>query len=495
MYSMDDFNTYYDEIDEELIQAYLNGETMDPELEAFLASYQKDYDQEYEEVASLSLLELGESCMLPVLTGALKVLLPLLALSFLFKLVSNLWKPDGGDTGIPRSFLHLTSALFGVLALHLVFSRDLVYVLYCCCLIYLTLLAVHVLHRQYCGIAVSTIVVVYIIVCELYLVEETTWHKVRGAQIIMAMKVIGLAFDVASGAEQMPSMSEYLGYVLCVGTVIFGPWISFQDYKNMLSQDHKSMNMGWLFCVAKSAAVSLACMVYSTCLLTNWLVPSSSYKWILAYRDAQSFRFSHYFVSFASETSALLCGLRGSFYKENESRWSVTKPQHIEVPRSLVEVVTYWNLPMHYWLKTYVFKPSRIFGTFVAVILTYAASSLLHGLNFQLAAVLFSLGFYSYVEFVFRNKLSRIFSACIQAKRCPDDCGHDYKSYHPLVLLTNVCFGLLALFHLAYLGLMFDSSREQDKGYTMKHTLEKWANLDYASHWVVLGTYIFYLII
>lgn len=495
MESLEDFDTYYDEIDEELIQAYLNGEELDPELEAYLSQYQKEYGQEYEEITSYSLLELGESCMLPVLTGALKVLLPLLALSFIFKLVSNLWKPGSDEVGIPRSFLHLTSALFGVLALHLVFSRDMLYILYCCCLVYIVFFVVHLLCRQYCGIAVSTFIIIYIISCELYLVEETAWHKVRGAQIILSMKVIGLAFDVSNGAELMPSMSEYLGYVLCVGTVIFGPWGSYQDYKNMLNQDYKSMNIWWIIRVVNSAAFSLICMIYSTCLLTNWLIPNSSYKWILAYRDAQSFRFSHYFVSFASETTALLCGLKGSFYKDNESSWSVSKPQHIEVPRSLVEVVTYWNLPMHYWLKTYVFKPSRVFGTFVAVILTYTASSLLHGLNFQLAAVLFSLGFYSYVEFVFRNKLSRIFNACIQAKKCPDDCGHDNTSYHPLVLLTNMCFGILAMFHLAYLGLMFDSSREQDKGYTMEHTLQKWANLDYTSHWVVLGTYLFYLII
>ena len=31
---------------------------------------------------------------------------------------------------------------------------------------------------------------------------------------------------------------------------------------------------------------------------------------------------------------------------------SVSRPHHIELPRSLVEVVTNWNLPMHYWLKT-----------------------------------------------------------------------------------------------------------------------------------------------
>jgi hypothetical protein len=30
---------------------------------------------------------------------------------------------------------------------------------------------------------------------------------------------------------------------------------------------------------------------------------------------------------------------------------TVSKPQYIELPRSLVDVVTNWNLPMHFWLK------------------------------------------------------------------------------------------------------------------------------------------------
>jgi porcupine-like protein len=37
----------------------------------------------------------------------------------------------------------------------------------------------------------------------------------------------------------------------------------------------------------------------------------------------------------------------------------VTQPHNIEVPRSLVEVVVSWNMPMHAWLKKYVFKETR----------------------------------------------------------------------------------------------------------------------------------------
>ena len=130
----------------------------------------------------------------------------------------------------------------------------------------------------------------------------------------------------------------------------------------------------------------------------------------------------------------------------------VTQPHNVEVPRSLVEVVVNWNLPMHAWLKKYVFKQARKnfgewfgFYTFfmswqgtkesrqggvkpiwvdslssklsskkyiswyhwqgsgVAVMATYGASTLLHGMSAQLAAVLLSLGLYTWVEHRFRS--------------------------------------------------------------------------------------------
>ena len=37
----------------------------------------------------------------------------------------------------------------------------------------------------------------------------------------------------------------------------------------------------------------------------------------------------------------------------NTARWEVdiAQPHNIEVPRSLVDVVVSWNIPMHKWLK------------------------------------------------------------------------------------------------------------------------------------------------
>ena len=56
---------------------------------------------------------------------------------------------------------------------------------------------------------------------------------VLGSQMVVAMKAISLAFDLDRGTVgTLPSPAEFLGYVLFVGTVVFGPWISFTSYNN-----------------------------------------------------------------------------------------------------------------------------------------------------------------------------------------------------------------------------------------------------------------------
>lgn len=220
----------------------------------------------------------------------------------------------------------------------------------------------------------------------------------------------------------------------------------------------------------------------------------------MAYQAAMSFRFSHYFVSFLSECTSLLSGIGTEVNQEGKQitiwRSDIARPQHIELPRSLVEVVVHWNIPMHLFLKNYVFKKALPLGRFIAVLFTFGLSSLLHGINFQLAAVLISIGTYAYIEHVFRQKLGRIFNACIFARKCRPDCGHVYGETNFWVIAANLGFSFLAVFHLAYLGIMFGSdSEEQERGYGMKHTLSKWSHLDFASHWVALATFLFSRII
>ncbi len=56
-----------------------------------------------------------------------------------------------------------------------------------------------------------------------------------GSQMVVSMKAISLAFDLDRGTlGTLPSFAEFLGYVFFVGTVIFGPWISFSSYKKAI---------------------------------------------------------------------------------------------------------------------------------------------------------------------------------------------------------------------------------------------------------------------
>ena len=64
------------------------------------------------------------------------------------------------------------------------------------------------------------------------------------------------------------------------------------------------------------------------------------------YKHAAIFRSSHYFVMFMSESFLLATGY------ENHDKNALVIPNRIEFPKSLVEVVIYWNIPMHQWLKT-----------------------------------------------------------------------------------------------------------------------------------------------
>ena len=112
---------------------------------------------------------------------------------------------------------------------------------------------------------------------------------------------------------------------------------------------------------------------------------------------------------------------------------------------------------------------------------TFFASTFLHGLNFQLGAVLMSLGFFSYVESKFRSKISALFDASLVARRHPkDNFKHQEGSF--MVMLINCGFGVLTVIHLMYLGVMFDQSDLQTEGYRWTHTIAKWQALGFFSH-------------
>ncbi|XP_003978495.1 protein-serine O-palmitoleoyltransferase porcupine-like isoform X1 [Takifugu rubripes] len=438
--------------------------------------------------------QLAESCGVSTLQQGLQQVWKLLLLCLLCRLCFRL--------GCVSTVKHVASLLAGMYALFLFFDVHMLWVLLLSLLCYLVLLLSPRSSSR--GLLLSAVVLLYLLIGELHFIDIVTWNKIRGSQMVVAMKVISLGFDLDRGAVvDLPSAAEFLGYLFFVGTVIFGPWISFSSYKNAIGG--RALSCRWLCCSSLSLLRSQICLLVSTCVAPYFFtvfVPlqgnSVTQKWLDAYENAVSFHFSNYFVGHLSEGSAMLAGA-GATEEKGRTSWdvSVVKPLAVEMPRSMVLVVTSWNIPMSQWLKTYVFKNAMKLGTFPAILMTYTASALLHGLSFHLGAVLLSLGFITYVEHVLRKRLASIFSACVLSRPCSSGCHHQHKQEF-WVMLLNLVFSLLAIVHLTYLGSMFDpgvDEQEAEEGYRASHTIHRWAQLNWASHWVVLACWVFYRLI
>ncbi|CAG2101023.1 unnamed protein product [Medioppia subpectinata] len=170
----------------------------------------------------------------------------------------------------------------------------------------------------------------------------------------------------------------------------------------------------------------------------------------------------------------------------------ITNPMQIELPRSMVDVVVAWNIPMHIWLKT-----RTMYSTLQR-----------KGFNFQIWSVLLSLGILTKLEYDLREELSKIFNACIHVRRClhkhidssdsnnsvnswnvfrfndsPKVCvskwKHNNTQYNcKWVFVVNVLFSVLAITHLAYLGSTFDGKEESS---TMSNVMAIWKELKRAA--------------
>uniref|UniRef100_A0A5F8GY02 Protein-serine O-palmitoleoyltransferase porcupine n=1 Tax=Monodelphis domestica TaxID=13616 RepID=A0A5F8GY02_MONDO len=484
--------------------------------------------------------QLVQGCVVPTAQQGLDQLWLLLAVCLTCRL---LWR-----LGLPPAVKHASTVAGGFFSLYHFFQRHMVWVVLLSLLCYLVLfLCRHSSHR---GVFLSVTILIYLLMGEMHMVDTVTWHKMRGAQMIVAMKAVSLGFDLDRGElSAVPSPVEFMGYLYFVGTIVFGPWLHFRSYLLAVEgrplvtgqglwagtgeggaglptrQEEEARGEGgrqagqplitilpnvlqsftWLGKVAASLSRALLCLVVSTCVgpyLFPYFIPLYGdrllRRWLHAYESAISFHFSNYFVGFLSEGTTTLAGA-GFTEEKDHLCWDLTvsRPLSVELPRSMVEVVTSWNLPMSHWLNSYVFKNSLRLGKLSALLVTYAASALLHGFSFHLGAVLLTLAFITYVEHVLRKRLATIFNACVLSKRCPPDCPHRHRTGLGVQAL-NLFFRALAVFHLAYLGSLFDIDTDdttEEQGYGMSHTVRKWSELGWASHWLTFSCWIFYRLI
>ena len=262
-------------------------------VDRFFSDFEmEEYEGEDGGLAPFSMSEILEHCIEPTLTDGIKHMGKIIVWCLVFRTLTQ-------TSSVPSWLQHLASIITGSLvALHFFGSG----VSYIFCIIFLGYFMITI-SRRVRGQACAALILSFNIVSETWLAEPVVWHMVRGPVMIVAMKIISLGFDMDSAeikkekeerekqeqaikeendkveekiktskgskhrgkkAKQfveppvveeeekpdevdltkLPGILEFSGYCLCPGTVVLGPWVSYQEYLNIF-KDPK-WNVTWL---------------------------------------------------------------------------------------------------------------------------------------------------------------------------------------------------------------------------------------------------------
>lgn len=327
----------------------------------------------------------------------------------------------------------------------------------------------------------------------IHIMKHQQHTNLRAILMILSMKMVSKLDKVHLSND----VTGTLAYLLHPSSCLMGPW--HEDFEEEGSKSIRHLLNKFrqqLIVAVKEFAKTYLLLMISDELISSIsaLVETSDVSTLLTktftvYSTAQEFRFSHYFVIYM--TSSFL-----NLWTNPESKYHrLCDIAKVEYPRSLVEVVIYWNVNMHNWLKNYVFDriKCQTQNVPVAIFCTYMISSTLHGFKFNIWAVLFSLGFLSWIEHEIRYKLSARFSACILARQCKRNTkktcirGHRRDESNSIsVRAFNLMFRILAIVHLAYLGSIFIEDFDA-RSYT--DDLRSWSSLYFYSPILGMLTY------
>ncbi|XP_037938585.1 protein-serine O-palmitoleoyltransferase porcupine [Teleopsis dalmanni] len=462
-----------------------------------------DYDDEDVELFPWTFQTTLSECIIPSGKQILSYIGTLIGCCLVFRFVCSIAKHQQR-----YKVMHMVSLITGFVALFFTLGFQCLIVVFLCLISYTTMLIGQYFNWRSYGLKLTITTIASHILFELLWNKTDEWQRIRGLQMISAMKIISLAFDLKQNDKNeenissIPGLIPFFGYIFNPATSALGPWISYSAYLRSIQFVHKGYR--WLYWTVLNAVLAIAFLSLSDCLVPITL-SHSSWKWMLTYRDALSVRCSQYFICFLSQATVAAAGI----VPYNDGRpnsalgYLVCKPWEIEFPRSLTSVVRSWNLPMHKWLKIYMFRPmhNRYKNYLIAIIFTYIASSLLHGVHLKIYYVLFSLGFFAITENMLRLKLATIFNACVAANPCQKPCkyrncySYGWNSNTLIVAVINVIFSILTTVHLAYLGVMMSETNLEQRDNHFTNLLTKWHNLYFFSHWFYFANLLFYYII
>lgn len=412
------------------------------------------------------------NCLLPTLETAGLQLAETLALCALYRGIMSLSVVR--SSGLYRNYANLA---LGLAMLYRYFEGLLVYIgAYSVCLLLLVVLVQRYRYGFHATLAVS---IATITACEFAM---PSFIQIRSVFMLMSIKLLSVMVDMK---HSLPLSFDLLAYLYNPGTVLFGPWVTYKQFLDSMEKA-AALNLVQIGKHVLFTAVYLA----ATCLVM--IFPTGGAQLAFVYRDALSFRVSHYFISSMSVATFLVSGFHA------EHAVPVANPLFIELPYSLKLVTANWNRSLSHFLNKYIFSELHYRNMFVNVFITYVVSCGLHGFNVYIAQILLSLSVYTYIEYKLRAKLACALDACVRGTLCPVDCtAHTHSVLSLRSILLNSLFIVLNVYHLAYLGCILnnvDMYREQ--GVTLDwFPPQRWSNLGYVSPYIMFGMYIFYIVI
>ena len=255
----------------------------DHEFEDFNEPIDEEIDYDYEEFYNSQLMtpftfnEILENCIEPTLSDGSKFVGRVIIYCILFRILTQ------STSKTPKWLVHFLSGAIGILVSAQFFYTNVIYQIL---LTFLAWIMLHISNKigHGCrGLLSAILCVSFNMICELFITNPVDWHQIRGAQMILSMKLISLAFDMdtdisveaskpvkepkievepeepvgkktarkrkffkAKNEEKeiieepkvpeevlilhVPTFFEYFGYALCPGTTVFGPWVPYKDY-------------------------------------------------------------------------------------------------------------------------------------------------------------------------------------------------------------------------------------------------------------------------
>jgi hypothetical protein len=314
----------------------------------------------------------------------------------------------------------------------------------------------------------------------------------------MAMKLISLTTVL----DRHKSPISLLAYLIHPASTILGVW---HPYEMDNSAEPVSNSKKWLQSTVNFGAQLMKTVLILTIsaniselidFIESTDTPYGLKRMAYIYLVALDFRFSHYLSCYLA--SSFIGPIRHNTFESN----NFCDIMKVEWPRSLVDVVTKWNIPMHFWLKRYIFKRVMIkCNVEVAILATYLVSSVLHGFKFHIWSVLLTLGLLTWTEHKLRWRLAKRLDACVEAQPCQYKrnlrtgklkCvkGHSRSIHNSFVVkLTNFFFRLSAIIQLAYLGYIFVGDTDEA---SYMDAIQRWSSIYFYGH--ILGAFNYLLL-